>query len=120
VRPVNRVDPNERLEPPPFAFLDLAHGLIMFTLVDSFGFNESVLQFGGIGVQGVHHSLKATFVAGTVLEPFIQPSQSLGIVSVPDGVNELRTSQAGIGDNLSKESADGISALRHCFSPWRI
>jgi hypothetical protein len=45
VRPVNRVDPNERLEPPPFAFLDLAHGLIMFTLVDSFGFNESVLQF---------------------------------------------------------------------------
>jgi len=92
----------------------------MFTLVDSFGFSESVLQRGGIGVEGVYDLLQATFVAGTVLEPFIQPSQPLGRVFVPDGVNELRTAQAGIGDGLSKESADGISALRHCFSPWRI
>jgi hypothetical protein len=73
VRPVNRVDPNERLEPPPFAFLDLAHGLIMFTLVDSFGFNESVLQFGGTGMKCAHDSLKASVVTGTVFQLFIQP-----------------------------------------------
>jgi len=102
--PVNGVDPNERLEPPPFAFLDLAHGLIMFTLVDPFGFNESVLQRGGIGVEGVYDPLQATSVAGTVLEPFIQPSQPLGRVFVPDGVNELRTSQAGIGDDPGDQS----------------
>jgi hypothetical protein len=75
---------------------------------------------GSTIVQGVRHSLQATFVAGTVFEPFIQPSQPFGRVFVPDGVNELRTSQPGIGNDLSKESADGISALRHCFSPWRI
>jgi hypothetical protein len=120
VRPVNRVDPNERLEPASFAFFDLAQGVVLFAMMDSFGFGESVFQFGGTTVEGVYDPLQATFVTGTVFEPFIQPSQSLGIVFVPDGVNELRTSRAGIGNDLSKESADGISALRPCFSPWRI
>jgi hypothetical protein len=59
VRSVFRRDPNERPEPSPLAFFDLAHGLVMFALVDSFGFSESVFQFGGIEVEGVDDSLKA-------------------------------------------------------------
>ena len=41
----------------------------MFALVDSFGFSESVFQFGGIGVEGVYDSLKPPIVAAVLLPP---------------------------------------------------
>lgn len=39
---------------------------------------------------------------------------------VPDGVEELRAAQPGIGDDLLKESTDGISALGHDVLQRRI
>ena len=113
-------DPNERSEPPPFTVFDFMDGVVGSALADSLGFCESRFQFARIGLEGVDDSLKATVVTGTVFEPSIQPSQPPGRVYVPDGVNELRTAQPGIGDDLPKESAGAIGALRHDVLYWRI
>jgi hypothetical protein len=82
VRPVFGHDPNERSEPPPLTVFDLAHGVVVFALVGSFGFSDSVSQFGGIGVEGVYDSLKPPIVAAGLQPPLELPKATLdGTVS---------------------------------------
>ena len=47
MRTILRVDPNDRLEPPPLTFFDLADGFLMLSLVNRLGFSESCFQFAG-------------------------------------------------------------------------
>jgi len=65
---------------------DLAHGAILFAPVDSLSFGESPFQVAGIGVEGVYDVLRATVIPGAVFQPFLQPPQPIGHVSVPDGL----------------------------------
>jgi hypothetical protein len=53
--------------------LDLAHSIVVFALVNSFGFSESVFQFGGIGVEGAYNSLKPPIVAAVLHPPLELP-----------------------------------------------
>jgi hypothetical protein len=77
VRSVVGHDPNERPEPAPLTVFDLAHGVVVFALVGSFGFSESVFQFGGIGVEGVYDSLKPPIVAAGLQPPLELPKAAL-------------------------------------------
>ena len=57
--------------------LDLAHSIVVFALVGSFGFSESMSQFGGIGVEGVYDSLKPPIVAAGLQPPLELPKAAL-------------------------------------------
>jgi len=71
--PAPRRDPRLSAErqsaPAPFAFFDLARGVVVFAPVDSLGFCERVFQFVGIGVGGVYNSLKPPIVAAGLQPP---------------------------------------------------
>jgi hypothetical protein len=82
VRPVNRVDPNDRPEPTPFSFFDLSDRLFVLTLVNRLGFSERPVKFARIWTEGFYDPLKEFFVRGAALQKLIEPPQSFGCIPV--------------------------------------
>ena len=107
--------------PPPLTVFDLAHGVVVFALVDSFGFSESVFQFGGIGVEGVYDSLKPYRLRGMLFSsvPF-GFSSSLTYKCTVDSWTEHEINSSRLVPPSNSSNTEPSPAPRTCTPDVRL